>query len=55
MRVYGNKDKLDIAYVDIDIIAFHVDESEVEVIADYLAAAITTRCLMDFGQAPEIE
>ena len=57
MEIYGNReiDTRGIARVDVDIVAHHVSPDEAEMIAEYLVSAIVTRCLMEFGQAPEIE
>jgi len=54
MRIYGNRGP-EVAQVDTDMIAFNVSPEELEVISEYLVAAIVTRCLMEFGQAPEVE
>lgn len=39
-------------YVDLDISAFHVEADEVEDVANYLAAAIMTRSMIEFGEVP---
>ena len=42
------------AKIDLDIVAFLVDEDEVEDIAEFLFAAIAARCIIEFGATPEI-
>ncbi len=56
MIVFGNsnKEKKNIARVDTDIVAVCVLPDEVNDIVEFLTAAIITRCLMEFGETPEI-
>ena len=42
------------AKIDLDIVAFLVEEEELDDIAEYLAAAIAARCIVEFGTTPEI-
>ena len=56
MIVFGSQKEHngDIAYVDTNIIAFHVSEEESENVGEYLVTAIITRCMMEFGETPEV-
>lgn len=42
------------ARIDLDIVAFLVEEDELDDISEYLSAAIAARCLIEFGTTPEI-
>ena len=42
------------AYVDTDMVAFHVDKNDVNAIVEYLISAIVTNCLTEFGETPDI-
>ena len=55
MKIFGNQKRVnDVAKIDTDIIGFHVTDEDIEYVAEYLTAAIVTRCLMEFGETPEI-
>ena len=55
MLVFPKKERnLDAATLDIDMVAFHVDEAEMEDVVDYLVAAIMARCMLEFGDTAEI-
>ena len=42
------------AEIDRDIIAFHVDDEDRDTVTEYLVAAIVTKCIIQFGETPEI-
>ena len=42
------------AEIDKDIIAFHVEEEDKDTVTEYLVAAIVTKCIIQFGETPEI-
>lgn len=55
MYLYGNKPRIeDAAIIDHDVVAFNVSNEERDEIGEFLIAAIVTRCLMEFGQTPDI-
>jgi hypothetical protein len=53
MALFNNRSmEYDTAEIDVDVIAFNVTEKDAENVANYLAATIMARCMMDYGIAP---
>ena len=42
------------ATIDLEIVAFHVNAEDREDVAEYLLAAIVTKCIIEFNEAPEM-
>ena len=46
--------KYNAAYVDTEMVAFHVDAEDREAVVEYLLTTIITKCIIEFEETPEI-
>ena len=55
MEIYKNiNNRRQGSTIDLDMVAFHVHDRDLDDIIDIMMTAIITRCIMEFGEPPTI-
>ena len=52
--MFNRETKYNAAYVDTEMVAFHVDAEDREAVVEYLIATIVTKCVIETGETPDI-